>query len=517
VEENARRFLTRRKVVVGGGVALATAFTSLGLVAKVARQPERTADASTRHHPRGGGSTGSAGGPSDIQFDVGAFFPAPGTVDGILLGNGPVHTVFATATLRRAPSRRDQATLRDALAQIEASIPWAPGGVFTQTAYGVPYFRKLNQTTVNRVTPRLIQNTRRSVLEEFGPMPTDVSRANPNIKKLRFNIPVRIERNDLVFIVRSDNATNIQDVLAWLAGSNTLAGAAVQSPRFDAGLSFTSSRAMFTQRGLPRKVAEADNLPFAQFMHPNAQMAMGFDDQAADAAAQAPQMTFQGASGFPRFTTARSGDYLDNGTIMPLTHSIEDMLQWYDMADPNTAPDDDGIYEERVQYAFTSPPINEGNADDQVANFGGPITLPNRFNGNDEAERTAQGIGITEIDPETGKPAHRIGHEAALHRFGRTSDGRPIHIRFDGTGYDDLDVPAGSDFPKHFKLQFAGAFPTANQFIQMRRGAAAQDLVQRFNVGDQENGFERFITTTRRQMFLMPPRRNRAFPMVELG
>ena len=27
----------------------------------------------------------------------------------------------------------------------------------------------------------------------------------------------------------------------------------------------------------------------------------------------------------------------------------------------------------------------------------------------------------------------------------------------------------------------------------------------------------RFITTTRRQMFLMPPRRNRAFPIVELG
>jgi hypothetical protein len=31
-----------------------------------------------------------------------------------------------------------------------------------------------------------------------------------------------------------------------------------------------------------------------------------------------------------------------------------------------------------------------------------------------------------------------------------------------------------------------------------------------------DNGLERFLTTTRRQNFLVPPRRNRAFPLVEL-
>jgi hypothetical protein len=33
---------------------------------------------------------------------------------------------------------------------------------------------------------------------------------------------------------------------------------------------------------------------------------------------------------------------------------------------------------------------------------------------------------------------------------------------------------------------------------------------------DDDNGVERFITTTRRQNFLVPPRRNRAFPLIEL-
>jgi len=35
-------------------------------------------------------------------------------------------------------------------------------------------------------------------------------------------------------------------------------------------------------------------------------------------------------------------------------------------------------------------------------------------------------------------------------------------------------------------------------------------------VSPKANGLERFITATRRQNFLIPPRRNRAFPLVEL-
>lgn len=44
---------------------------------------------------------------------------------------------------------------------------------------------------------------------------------------------------------------------------------------------------------------------------------------------------------------------------------------------------------------------------------------------------------------------------------------------------------------------------------------AALDLVSKFGVADDDNGLERFLTATRRQNFLMPPRRNRAFPLVE--
>jgi len=50
----------------------------------------------------------------------------------------------------------------------------------------------------------------------------------------------------------------------------------------------------------------------------------------------------------------------------------------------------------------------------------------------------------------------------------------------------------------------------------MRTNAAALDLVQQYNVDDDDNGLERFITATRRQNFLVPPRAHRAFPLLEL-
>ena len=69
-----------------------------------------------------------------------------------------------------------------------------------------------------------------------------------------------------------------------------------------------------------------------------------------------------------------------------------------------------------------------------------------------------------------------------------------------------------------FKLQFLIYVPTADFFTRMRTAQAAQDLqAANPNVDPDDNGLERFITSTRRQNFLVPPRRHRAFPLVELA
>ncbi|HEX5402382.1 MAG TPA: hypothetical protein VFX16_08785, partial [Pseudonocardiaceae bacterium] len=455
-------------------------------------------------------TTTAAPKPSDIQFDIGAFIAAPQTSAGVTFQLPPVHTAFLTAQLLRHPIPADQAELNRALAALEVAYPWGASGLITFVSYGVPYFKRLNPAVVNAKVPKLAANHARSVLQEAVASPTDVVAGN-GISKLRFNVPVKIESNDMVFTMRSDNAQFLQDAVNFLNGSNSLRGVPVRSPAFGSLLRFTSSRAMFVQQGLPRSMATSNSLPFANFIQPDSPMWMGFLDQQTNAAGPAAITTFAGNAS-SHLTTATAGTYFDNGAIQHLSHNIIDMLQWFDMDTPTSPPDSDGVFTERVQYMYHSPQINDGNAD-QFTNGGGPSILPNENRGPNYASQTAQGIG-TNIDPTTGQGEHRIGHLSTLQRSSRAADGTPIHIRMDGPGFDNLDVPDGSKQPK---LQFTVFVPTSDFFQTMRSNQASQDLVKQFNIPNEDNGLERFITATRRQNFLIPPRRHRAYPLIELG
>jgi hypothetical protein len=76
-----------------------------------------------------------------------------------------------------------------------------------------------------------------------------------------------------------------------------------------------------------------------------------------------------------------------------------------------------------------------------------------------------------------------------------------------------MDVPGGGSLPK---LQFTIFVPTAQFFTTLRTHQASLDLQNLYGVDPTANGLERFITATRRQNFLIPPRRHRAFPLTEL-
>ena len=228
-------------------------------------------------------------------------------------------------------------------------------------------------------------------------------------------------------------------------------------------------------------------------------MWMGFSDQQADAFGPPPICTFAGTDQ-ARLTTARPGDYFDHGAIQHLSHVILDLLQFFDMADPATPPSENGAFRQRVQYMFHAPAIHPGYPD-QLTDGGGPTLLPAEHRGPDYAERSA-------------REQRRLGHLSTLQRVSRTADGTPLHLRIDGPGFDDLDVP---DRTRQPKLQFSMFVPTADLFARMRRSQAAPDLVSRYRVAEHDNGLERFLTCTRRQNFLVPPRRHRAFPLVEAG
>ncbi|MEN3308620.1 MAG: hypothetical protein V7603_4822 [Micromonosporaceae bacterium] len=490
-------FVSRRTALKGAG-ALAMGITALEVAGPLTRSQARAA-------------VQPAVAPSDIQFDIGAFSAPPQTSDtGVPFAMPPVHTMFVTARLQRTPTVADQAELNRVLSTLEDNYLWSAAQLVTMVAYALPYFRRLpgglTGTLVSGRMPRLGSDNSRFALEEAVVGPTDVSSGNPGITKLRYNVPVVIEQNDLMFVFRSDNFSIIQDVLNWFNGSNRLAGHPnVTSPRFTGLLAFTSSRHMFVQIGLPQAVAQQNGLPFANFIQHQSPMWMGFADQQTNASGPAPICTFAGNSS-ARLTTAVAGDYFDNGSVMHLAHDIIDMLQWFDMASATAGPGADGIFTERVQYMFHSPALDPGRSD-QFQDGGGPAFLPNQFRGAGYAQQTAQGIGTEDNE-------HRVGHLSTLQRSSRAADGTPIHARMDGPGFDSMDVPNGDNQPK---LQFSIFVPTADFFTTMRRNTAAQDLSAQFAIPVTDNGLERFITATRRQNYLMPPRRHRSFPLVELA
>jgi hypothetical protein len=483
------RGISRRTVLKLAGTGLGA--STLGLFDALAWLPRREALAAAPALP-------------DIQFAIGDYIAPAFSVDGVLVRFGPVFTLFVTAKLRHSPREYHRRELSDALATVERVYSFSADGVFTFVAYGIPYFDRLpggiDGAVVRGYMPRLLSDPDRYALEEAVPGPTDVSAANPHITKQTFNTPVVIESNDMLLTLRSDSLSYLHDVMDWLTGSGHLRGHAHDSPDLADLLDITSVRVMFQQMGLPRKVANTHALPFAGRVNPQSPMWMGFADQQVDGSGPPAITTFTGNTS-ARLTDADHGDYFDNGAIQHLSHVILDLGQFYENSGPNPEP-----YTERVQYMFRSNPIPSVGNTDQFADGGGPSFFDNVFQGTKDAEANAKGI-------KTFGGNRRMGHLAALQRSSRASDGTPMHIRMDGPGFDALDVPDGSSQPK---LQFTAFVPTADFFTRMRRHQASLDLVKRYGVQDDDNGLERFTTATRRQNFLVPPRRHRAFPMLEL-
>ncbi len=486
----ARERAITRRTLLQRAAGLGLAASTLGALDVLAMMPLRAAASNATALP-------------EIQFQIERFAARPVRVEGVSVRLPPLFTTFATIALSRTPTEADQATLALALARVEAAYPFSASGVFVTVAYGVPYFERLPGGMAGPLLaghmPRLISEPERFALEEAVPGPTDVSPENPGVGKLRFNVPVQIESNDMLVTLRSDSTEVIDDVLSWLTGEGTtLAGAEAGSSELGGLLSVTSRRLMFVQQGLPRKIAEEQALPYAAAINPASPMWMGFVSQQVGTSGPPPIVTFLG-NGSARMTTARPGNYFDHGSIVHLSHVIQDLEQFY------SAPEE--TYVRREAAMFTSNPLPRQGNPDQFTNGGGPTAIPVVFTNPQAAAHEAEGTETFDGQPH-------IGHLTALQRTSRATDRVPIHIRADGPGFDSLDVPDGSAQPK---LHFSIYVPTADFFRTMRRSQASLDLAQQYNVPANNLGLERFITATRRQNFLVPPRRHRAFPLVELA
>jgi hypothetical protein len=498
-QPSSKRSHGRRTVLKAGAVGVAATF--LAMLDELAWSPLRPAAAATAL--------------PDIQFDLGPYIAPATSINGVQVQFPPVFTLFQTIDMLRRPTKAEQVTFSNALATIESAYPFSPDGVMLIVSYGMGYFGWLpgalgaGSVSFNNI-PRLSLNNSRFVLEEAVPSPTDAGQVG--IVKRKFDFPPELGGTDILITARSDTSANAADALNWLGGSNTLAGESVPSPVLP--WFFTGRRVQFVQQGMPRLVAEQDGLYYQDRINPDSSMWMGFVDQQTNGSGPADAVTFGGGNAGAQLTTATPGSYFDNGAIQHFSHVILDLEAYYARAGEAGAAEDE-TYLERVQYMYRSnPPPSLGNGSDPFLNGGGPAVLPNLFHGIDDAAQNAQGI-------DTLNSVHRIGHLSALQRFSRSPvDGTPLHIRMDGPGLDTMDIPSTLVVPGNSgsvpKLHFSTFVPTADFFATMRVNQAALDLQAAFAVNPLDNGLERFLTATRRQNFLVPPRRSRAFPLLEL-
>jgi len=506
VDETTSPRLDRRTVLRIGGYGVAAAVA--GTVLPFKRLP--VASAATKSLP-------------DIQFDVRQFLGPlkyfdengvelpPDQDNPLQFQFGPVFTKFVTFKLtkdvkRFEPTKADRKDFSEALDRLEAVYPFSPSGVFVFLAYGMPYFNRLPRTMVDRHMPRLVSDSSRWAMEEARPAPTDYGQ--PGVNKPQFKVPVQITDYDILMTLRSDSEAIIDDVVDWLRGSNKLKGQSITSPQFSDILALDTTRSlMVSQPGWTRRLADAKGMEFRQNVHPRSPMWMGFADQHRIAAGPAPIVTFQGNAS-AKVTDAAPGSYFDNGSVQHFSHVLLDLDTW-------KFP----TYSTRVGYMFRhNPPPAAAYTDPATTspptNDGGPAYVVNEFRDPGDAEQNAKGIGTPGGEPS-------MGHTTALQRSSRAADGTPMHIRLDGPGWDkmDMDLPGVPDRyrgKEHPKLQFSIFVPSADFFDRMRRNGSARDLTEPNGVLERANGLEFYTTTTRRQNFLVPPRRHRAFPLVDL-
>jgi hypothetical protein len=173
--------VSRRKLLVSGG-ALAAGFAGLDALRNLAVTPVRVAaDPATASLANAHGDLDLP----DVQFNLAGFTAPAVTVNDVLVAFPPVFTLFATAHLMSTPSKEDQDELAGALDRIEKVYQFAPQGIFTFVACGLPYFNRFPGKLFGAKVPRLLSDETRFVLEEAVPSPTDVSPANPGVTKER--------------------------------------------------------------------------------------------------------------------------------------------------------------------------------------------------------------------------------------------------------------------------------------------------------------------------------------------
>jgi hypothetical protein len=404
----------------------------------------------------------------------------------------PLHHEVVTGTLavgsNASELRAAQATLEDALRDLESRYEATPAGLGVTVAWGSSYFRRYVPRLADRYLPvdrraSKAQGKRVPVLLDAIRFPSDPA-------------ATILEGNDVAVLLRSDVLDHIED------------GAKALFTDLDL-FRPTSIRKGFAGGGfdggpsLPKQMALAAQVPGAELMPDQAELFLGFTS------------TQKAGLGPPRIANIETLGYSDGGatgyfrqgTHMHLSHLSEDLEFWYINFE----------FDERVSTAFR-PGLDVPE---------GTLTVPQKP---DDAASIAQ-------NRRDYRRHGAIGHSAAIQTTSRLQSNV---VGADGTRYEKgTAIPHRADFntldnpffwsatPERDAmskepaagLHFVVFNPTSDDFHRNRLamdGVLPDGTHLHFDPASRGQGFNTVLTTTHRQNFLVPPRRHRSFPLVEL-
>jgi hypothetical protein len=467
--------LTRKQFVAGGAGALAAAGI-YGLVDRFALDSETQ---TTRVLP----SEQHALGKLETVVDNGVEVVVP-----------PLHHEVVTAMVRvdetPAALREAKEALEAVLQRGDARYGPAPAGLSISVGWGLPYF---DRYVPGPASARLPVDLRAS--KAAG------RRLLALVDAIRFPSDpedVILEQNDVAFFFRSDSRDHIESVSTEIFHKVGDAFELTSIRRGFMGGGFHGGRS------LPKQMALAAGVPGAELIPDSAELFLGFTST------QKAGLGPPGIANFetlPGYTDQWPSGYFLGGTAMHLSHIFEDIEAWYLNFD----------YSERVATTF-KPGLEVPE---------GTQTVPQDVEDVDSARavhaesRRYSAVGHSSVI----QPASRLAHDVVAHDGREFPKGTAVPQRADFNTLDNPffwsgrpQVDGQTDEPAA-GLHFAVFTPTADDFHRTRLamdGILPDGSSVPIDPRSRQQGFNSILRTTHRQNFLVPPRRHRAFPLVEL-